>query len=272
MNHIYTISDGRKAAFYEEGNRLMLYLFPMRRGNFPLVIREDYLSGLTSIMFHGDIHYAYRNLEHRIVFGNVNGNGEMIVAAEGGSTGKLLNLTLLTAGEELGLLYMAEDKDANRRRLELVFPYYDKEPWTLAAGTKQFSYICMQGAKERILLLREGERTVGRMEWRDGAFRPVMPMEEIQEDMENSIRKEFERWREEYQKETDAREARLQREWEQKMEEQSALLAAAEKKTGKYEEILREYERRMEAAGKQYAELAEVTRKLQEAGRRWRGI
>lgn len=87
MNRMYNLPDGRKSIVYAEGNRIMLYTFPARRGNMPIVLKEDYISDLTSVSFYGIIYFAYKNTEGNIVFDGI-GEGERKIFTYGKRKGQ----------------------------------------------------------------------------------------------------------------------------------------------------------------------------------------
>ena len=276
MNRMYNLPDGRKSIVYAEGNRIMLYTFSARRGNMPIVLKEDYISDLTSVSFYGVIYFAYKNTEGNIVFDGI-GEGEEKIFTYGNEEGtrqeikeEWIHLTLTVLGGELYLMYLLYKMSEGKWKLKSVSPFDEEKNSEITEKEEEFDYWLEETGKRKILSVFTGT-SLEYCLWERDHFVPYMDerWQALFEGMKETARKV-----EEERKEERSREAKRQEELKQKNKELEQKIEHLEEINKRLEEEKRkvqmECEEKLKYAKQRYDELAGIAGKLQEACRKWK--
>lgn len=260
MDCVLRTEDGRRAALYSAGGRLLFVWLPpfgrygrgfdRRMEAGAAVLAEDCLSGPAACMRGDRICCAYVQRTGELVCGAFPAGAlrpgmsrlnqlfpyrtcppPEMSGADSARAGRILHPFLFPAGEGAGLLFLEETEDGGgkRRRLWLGFPFAagTDRCGVVAGGDGSLDFEAAGLETGTALAVTEAGQKTRRFVWDGERFRGLAdPGEE-------------------------AAKARRQQ------EEQLA-------------QVRRQYEEQLARAGRQYEELARVTRQLQEAGRKWR--
>lgn len=282
MDCVLRTEDGRRAALYSAGGRLLFVWLPpfgrygrgfdRRMEAGAAVLAEDCLSGPAACMRGDRICCAYVQRTGELVCGAFPAGAlrpgmsrlnqlfpyrtcppPEMSGADSARAGRILHPFLFPAGEGAGLLFLEETEDGGgkRRRLWLGFPFAagTDRCGVVAGGDGSLDFEAAGLETGTALAVTEAGQKTRRFVWDGERFRGLAdPGEEAAKA----------RWQQEEQL------ARVRRQ----QEEQLAQVRR------QYEEQLaqvrRQQEEQLARAGRQYEELARVTRQLQEAGRKWR--
>ncbi|MEJ8735496.1 MULTISPECIES: hypothetical protein [Mediterraneibacter] len=256
MNSVYDLPDGRKSVIYTEGNRIMLYTFPVRRGTSAFVLKDDYLSDLTSVSFYGILYFAYINLQGQVVFDGI-GEGEEKVFAyqsrqDGGGWQEWSHLALIAVGGELYLLYKRYEPEQKKWELRGMPLFEETRSCKILERETDFVYLAGEIGKRKIVWVLTGADLEAYI-WEKQHFRLYKDEKQrtlLAEIKEAAVKAEEQRKRE-------RKEEAVLRE---KLEQENEILRNR----------LRETEENLQYAKERYDDLASIAVKLQEACRRWR--
>lgn len=141
MNYwIYEMSDGQRAALYVDGNGILSCLLPFRRGMAPVLVKNDYMSEITSQIFNDTICYVYKNLEHQIVLDTLGVGPPRVLLTDSFLYTSYTDLHLCVKGSELYLFYQTLNLTDNNYYLYVTMPYRDKKTALICKGGKNPLY------------------------------------------------------------------------------------------------------------------------------------
>lgn len=272
MDCVLQMEDGRRAALYSAGGRLLFAWLPpfgrygrtcdRRMEAGAAVLTEDCLSGPAACMRGDRIFCAYVQRTGELVCGVFSAGAlhpgmsrqsqlfpyrvcppPELSGADSARAGRILHPFLFPAGEGAGLLFLEETEDGGggkRRRLWLGFPFAAEADRceVVAGGDGSLDFEAAGLETGTALAVTEAGQKTRRFVWDGERFRGLAdPGEEA---------------------------AKVRRQ----QEEQLAKVRRQQEE--QLAQVRRQYEEQLARAGRQYEELARVTRQLQEAGRKWR--
>lgn len=249
MSWIFDLSDGRKACLYTDRNRILFYVFPVRNGGVPTVIKDDHESGLSAIMYYGTIYFTYINTEKELIFDGIGSGEEMNLG-----TAKDIKIgpDLAEAAGNIFLFSLRQEEEGSAR-VEAVDPYGTGKPIPVAEGKGISGYRLVQNGNFVTVLTFFGNEIEEELVWREGRLRAT------------SVRKSREE-NERLEKEC----ALLKRKMQEQERGQRARLEMEQYRNSELERTLEKYREEIMYAKQKYDELAGFAGRLQDAVKQWR--
>lgn len=126
METIYTGHSGQKLFIYNYDNFIYLRWTQGTELSRPVLLCNDYSSGFSSTIFNNCIHFCYLNLHGDLILKNVM-NANILYRLSSENLPDYNKPLLLSAFEQLILLYFITNPLDNTFRLHIHFPLSEKE-------------------------------------------------------------------------------------------------------------------------------------------------
>lgn len=229
----------RKAVLYSEGRNIYYLFLTAGRRSFPVPVAQDYQTDLSACTFSGEYCFSYMDLQGKISFRRLGEERGHLLYRQmweiGSSCGEIIRPALVRCGERCFLFYLEKQEEEEKGRLVLMDVDRTGEQSILEEGNGLTDYLVWKHLGECELLLFKENGRISTWKWNGRAF---LQAEEL---------------------------------WKQGnvAEKEEILTRKFEKKCA---EICRHYEKQISDLQAQYEELAQVTRQLQEAGKKWREV
>ncbi len=249
MEKIHRLPDGSRLVVWEEWNQAKGLVLPVRRGTGPYVYRQDVLRDLTSVLYQGNVYYAYHSLDHRICLGTAGEREVTAVLSDPSDLRRYSRLELLSWQDELWLFFCAWDPAVKKWDLKVMRPLASRETVSLWEGFPELPDLDY-AAGERLMILWQGNVCL----W-DGRGRPEKG-EILMAGAGESAREAILSLKGELEEERKIREG-----------ERDRLKAETAERLSAVQEW---YGDQMEKAKAQYEELAAYASALQDEGKKWR--
>jgi len=239
MDFIFRLPDGRRMALWGEQNQIVRLLSGTVSRN-QTVIRTDFLSDLSAVMFQGNIYFVYQTVSGAIVM-HVPEEENRLLFVERLENCRFRELTLIGWKDRLYLLYIAWNGIREKYSLKLREVMRKDEAEKSGKDIEELLLDDNVGETESVRVISNGGELAIEMGKRSFWLN-------MNEDGMIRLRKECSIAVTEL---TDLRRTNEQQadEWRQKLDAE---------------------QRRLDSASRQYKELAELAEKLQQEGKYWR--
>ncbi len=130
MNAVFDQGTQQKLVLYTEGNEIIAVRLPIRTGG-EYVLREGYLSDLTSVALEHTIRFAWHSLEHRIMLSDIHEKRDRAVLSDAMNARQYGGLRLVNRDGKLWLFYTAKEPAESVWKGYLCQPEEEGDAWEL---------------------------------------------------------------------------------------------------------------------------------------------
>ena len=252
MQKIFMSTDEKRVAVMDNGNNINLVFIAGKRNIQWVHYRNDYHSQLCAVESNGKIGLAYINVSNELVWDVVGKDNRIILLSDMGNIWNVRHLCLMQINQENILFYKANNPVNGHCELIYTYPDGERKGRSLVSGSSNIEdyHVFFDGEKNILKYKLQGEESskcfvmntdrADEIRLEEYVLSSVRSLGEIEERCRLK-EKDFERERE-----------KLRKEFEKTLRNQ------AEEMEIKYK--------------KQYNELAEFAKQLQEEGKRWREL
>ena len=245
MEFIYSLSDGKKAVIYDDGNNVMLLFITNIRNMQSAVVVRDYLSLLDCMYFRNNIYIAYISTANELKWKQAGREEGLVLISGNGEAFDISMLSQFVINEKIYVSYLFYNSSQNAYEIRYVNPNGDRK------------FKVMLSAKERLndyRIICENNETFLKIKYPENdKYEYYKISVDGQEDI--SLSKEYLIDEGENEKNKE----RLELEIEKLREELKK----------QYEEEIKSMK---ENYTRQYNELSDMTKQVQEEGRKYREL
>lgn len=116
MNYIFELKQQQKLVIYEEKNQIVEVRLPLRKGG-EYVLRNGYLSDLSSVLYKGIPRMVWQSLDHNIILSGIEEDSDRIILSDAMYVRQYGGLRLEVRDEQLYLFYSAMEPVSQKWQL-----------------------------------------------------------------------------------------------------------------------------------------------------------
>lgn len=263
MEYIFSLKNGIKVVIYTEGNNIIVNYLSSGRMVRAGILFNNYRLGLTSIIKDDEIYMAYVSVENELVWDKLGSDNPIVLYADKGEQWMIDKIFIKEYQGALLLFYMVVNHMEKQSEIKYILPYGERKSRIILSNKDVLiDYDVGNMFSKYYLWYREKKDSVPNffiMNLEDindikikEIFIEETPKEKIKEyyeiNTEKKLREEQEKYRMEIKKNTEMLESNYSK---------------------KLDERLHNVEKHYK---KQYEELSEMTREIQEEGKKWREL
>ncbi len=252
MQKIFMSTDEKRVAVMDNGNNINLVFIAGKRNIQWVHYRNDYHSQLCGIQCNGKIGLAYINVSNELIWDVVGADNRIVLLSDLGNIWNVRNMSLIQINQKNILFYKANNPVNGNCELIYTYPDGERRGSALVSGSSNIEdyHIFFDGEKNILKYRLQGEADFKCFVMHIDKANEIS-LEEHVLSSARSLAEAEERCRlkeREFESERD----RLRQEFDKTLRNQAG-------------EMEKKYK-------KQYDELSEFARQLQEEGRRWREL
>lgn len=139
MEYIFELTEGRRAVIYDEGSQIIIAFMAYGRIINQAVLEREYHSELNAITWGNNIYLAYVTVSNAIAWLQVGGTGRVIIYANDSSC-RVLDLRMGEVNHKLLLFYRTELDDRQLCQLQYAQPLENRKSYMLGEWKKEIDY------------------------------------------------------------------------------------------------------------------------------------
>lgn len=122
MEYIYGLSDNKKAVIFNEGNNIFLGIMSINKMTQWSVIAKDYRLGLNSCIFQDSIYVVYVTTSNELVWQKVGGDNRLVIFSKVGESIDIYNIKIIIINEEIYLMYQSKNLVTGAFEIRYILP------------------------------------------------------------------------------------------------------------------------------------------------------
>ncbi len=245
MEFIHSLSDGKKAVIYDDGNNVMLLFITNIRNMQSVVLARDYLSLLDCLYFRNNIYIAYVSTANELKWKQAGREEGLVLMSGNGEAFDISKLCLFVINEKIYVSYQFYNSSQSAYEIRYINPNGDRKFKVMLSTKERINdYVINEENDETFLKinLSENDKYDYYKMTVDGQETISLSKEYLVDEEEN--KKTGEQFRQEIEKLKE----------ELKKQHESEMKSMEENYT------------------RQYNELSDMTRQVQEEGRKYREL
>ncbi len=127
MEFIYSLSDGKKAVIYDDGNNVMLLFITNIRNMQSAVVVRDYLSLLDCMYFRNNIYIAYISTANELKWKQAGREEGLVLISGNGEAFDISMLSQFVINEKIYVSYLFYNSSQNAYEIRYVNPNGDRK-------------------------------------------------------------------------------------------------------------------------------------------------
>ena len=278
MEYIHSLSDGRKAVIYDEGNNVMLLFITNIRNMQSAVIARDYLSLLDCLYFRNNLYISYISTGNELKWKQAGRDDGLVLISGTGEAFDVAGISQFVINEKIYVSYQIYNGSINSYEIRYIAPNGDRKSKTIFSQDEKIKGYRMEKINEDVYLIiqlkENGPYDYYRLDI-DGQEDISLSREYLVDEKEENKRKEdFEKKVKLFEDEKNKYKDNMEKEFEsEKKRENEQFKLEIEKLK---EELQKQHSDEIKALEenytRQYNELSDMTRQVQEEGRRYRDL
>lgn len=278
MEFIHSLSDGRKAVIYDEGNNVMLLFISNIRNMQSAVVARDYLSLLDCLYFRNNLYISYISTGNELKWKQAGRDDGLVLISGTGEAFDVSGLSQFVINEKLYVSYQIFNSSINSYEIRYINPNGDRQSKIIiSANEKIAEYGIKQLNDEVYLKLKFNENepySFYKLSVNGQEDISISKEYLIDENEEKIKREEFENRIRQFEEEKNKFKFNMEKQFESEKEKDNEQFKQEIKKLR--EELQNEHNEKIRALEenytRQYNELSDMTRQVQEEGRRYREL
>lgn len=243
MEFIHSLSDGRKAVIYDEGNNILIIFITNVRNMQSAVLARDYLSALDCVYFRNNLYIVYISNTNEVKFRQVGREESFVLISGTNEVWDVSNLKMFIMNEKIYVSYQIYNSGSETYEIRYINPNGDRKTRLMVSEKERiFDYDITNINEDVYLKIRYKENV---------PFEYFRLLIDGQEEMELS--KEY--LVNEKKKNDDDLKTEIEKLREELSRQHTAEIKALE-----------------ENYTRQYNELSDMTRQVQEEGKKYREL
>ena len=278
MEFINSLSDGRKAVVYDEGNNITIIFITNVRNMQSAVVARDYLSALDCLYFRNNLYVVYISNTNEVKWKQVGREESLILITGTNEVWDVSNLKMFVINEKIYVSYQIYNDGKNAYEIRYINPNGDrKTKLMLSEKERILKYDITEINEEIYLKIKVSEETPYEY------FRLSIDGQEdiglsreylIDEEEENRRQEKYENKIKSLEAEKAEIKKELEKQYEDEKEKNDEKLKV--KLESLKEELSRQHTEEIKALEenytRQYNELSDMTRQIQEEGKKYREL
>ncbi len=278
MEYIHSLSDGRKAVIYDEGNNVMLLFITNIRNMQSAVIARDYLSLLDCLYFRNNLYISYISTGNELKWKQAGRDDGLVLISGTGEAFDVAGISQFVINEKIYVSYQIYNGSINSYEIRYIAPNGDRKSKTIFSQDEKIKGYRMEKINEDVYLIIQSKENGPYDYYRldiDGQEDISLSREYLVDEKEENKRKEdFEKKVKLFEDEKNKYKDNMEKEFEsEKKRENEQFKLEIEKLK---EELQKQHSDEIKALEenytRQYNELSDMTRQVQEEGRRYRDL
>lgn len=278
MEFINSLSDGRKAVVYDEGNNITIIFITNVRNMQSAVVARDYLSALDCLYFRNNLYVVYISNTNEVKWKQVGREDSLTLITGTNEVWDVSNLKMFVINEKIYVSYQIYNDGKNAYEIRYINPNGDrKTKLMLSEKDRILKYDIAEINEEIYLKIKVSEETPYEY------FRLSIDGQEdiglsreylIDEEEENRRQEKYENKLKSLEAEKAEIKKELEKQYEDEKEKNDEKLKV--KLESLKEELSRQHTEEIKALEenytRQYNELSDMTRQIQEEGKKYREL
>ena len=260
MEFIHALADGRKAVIYDEGNSVTAIFITNIRNMQSANLARDYLASLDCIYFRGNIYIVYISNANEVKFRQVGSEEALVLISDANDLWNISGLRLFILNEKLYVSYQIYNQAAESYEIRYINPRGDRKSRLITSRKEKIhEYGISRIDDEEYLRIKcDGSDFDYYRMIIDGneditLAKRYLVDEAVQEEKLRAGKEQLER--------------KINQEYDEKLKAEIKQLKdeLEERRTAEIDSISANYQ-------KQYNELSELTRQIQDEGKKYRDM
>ena len=155
MEYIHALADGRKAVIYDEGNNIILIFMANTRNMQSAIVTRDYLSSLECTYFRNNIYVVYISNTNEVKFRQIGSDESLVLISDANEVWNVSDLQLFVINEKIYLSYQIYNKSNDEHEIRYINPRGDrKSRLMMFKKNKIYEYSIFTANEEMYLKVR----------------------------------------------------------------------------------------------------------------------
>lgn len=278
MEFINSLSDGRKAVVYDEGNNITIIFITNVRNMQSAVVARDYLSALDCLYFRNNLYVVYMSNTNEVKWKQVGREESLTLITGTNEVWDVSNLKLFVINEKIYVSYQIYNEEKNAYEVRYINPNGDRKTRLMLSKNERILKYDITEINEEIYLKIKVSEEVPYEYFRlsiDGQEDIGLSREYlIDEEEENRRQEKYENKLKSLEVEKAEIKKELEKQYEDEKEKNDEKLKV--KLESLKEELSRQHTEEIRALEenytRQYNELSDMTRQIQEEGKKYREL
>ncbi|MBQ8923251.1 MAG: hypothetical protein IJ053_00510 [Lachnospiraceae bacterium] len=271
MEFIHALADGRKAIIYDEGNNIILIFMTNTRNMQSAVVARDYLSSLDCVYFRNNIYIVYISNTNEVKFRQIGSDETLVLISDANEVWNVSDLQLFVINEKIYLSYQIYNKGDDEHEIRYINPRGDRKSKLMLSKKDRIYEYSIFTANEEIYLKVRYEAGKAYEFYRlsiDGSEDIVLSQNYLIDDNERKrYEKDINDKLDRIEVEKNSLNEQIRKEYEDRLnnEMNKLKMELEEKRTDEIRSLEENYTR-------QYNELSDMTKQIQEEGKQYRDM
>ena len=271
MEFIHSLADGRKAIIYDEGNNIILIFMTNTRNMQSAVVARDYLSSLDCVYFRNNIYIVYISNTNEVKFRQIGSDETLVLISDANEVWNVSDLQLFVINEKIYLSYQIYNKGDDEHEIRYINPRGDRKSKLMLSKKDRIYEYSIFTANEEIYLKVRYEAGKAYEFYRlsiDGSEDIVLSQNYLIDDNERKrYEKDINDKLDRIEVEKNSLNEQIRKEYEDRLnnEMNKLKMELEEKRTDEIRSLEENYTR-------QYNELSDMTKQIQEEGKQYRDM
>ncbi|MBR1816607.1 MAG: hypothetical protein IJ763_07895 [Lachnospiraceae bacterium] len=271
MEFIHSLADGRKAIIYDEGNNIILIFMTNTRNMQSAVVARDYLSSLDCVYFRNNIYIVYISNTNEVKFRQIGSDETLVLISDANEVWNVSDLQLFVINEKIYLSYQIYNKGDDEHEIRYINPRGDRKSKLMLSKKDRIYEYSIFTANEEIYLKVRYEAGKAYEFYRlsiDGSEDIVLSQNYLIDDNERKrYEKDINDKLDKIEADKNDLKEQISKEYEDKLNQEMDKL-----KTELDEKRAEEIRSLEENYTRQYNELSDMTKQIQEEGKQYRDM
>lgn len=127
MEFIHALSDGRKAVIYDDGNNIMIIFITNVRNMQSAILARDYLSALDCVYFRNNLYIVYISNTNEVKFKQVGKEESFVLISGTNEVWDVSNLKMFIINEKIYVSYQIYNSGSETYEIRYINPNGDRK-------------------------------------------------------------------------------------------------------------------------------------------------